>query len=1110
MSAAQEMSVPITKTRFARTGAFTLAAMLVVSACGASESDTSGDRDRNVQTVGYGNSETGIAISRLGQQSQTITGSLSTVMQTDGSSLVMAHAMKFDESGWTNEFVISRITAVGLFDGLFGANGNGVVRIPVSLEIRANSAKLTPNGHVLIARYSDGYKLGDLTDPVGLTRYNAQSGEVDRSFGVDGFLAISNLSLFDITEDASGRVTTIDPRFDENEGLVGYTVRRFTSTGPDTNFGQNGSVLLDVVGTPGGWQDGDSLYGSMPRLLWIDGDTLRVAIVLIHERSQVGTIGDSVFERGLHLVSWGLNSDGAFDESRGDAGIRVTRVRELSDVNGQPWVEFADSLTHSGPTRDGSSYLTVSGNGSSYLWRIDDDFSRVTTSGRPDVGMLPRFTFGSTGGFDSLKGVGVIVAPNSGPVVVAIRGDAGTSSTQFIAGMFQQFEGVFASASLAIGDYPYIGHDISSIGFVNDDVFINLESGRGLMQKESVAQGVLSHHSGYLRLGTDGQTVKPFGDENGMAPSPLSGVPEPLGIFSNALYPIVDGGMYAIGAEFRMLDDNGNPIARPTAYNLANGAMADGVAVVVRRFTDDGAQDGKTIAINVGGFTPLNMGDYGRHAFDGRDAFYVFGMFGEERAVAKVLVSKRALDTSWGTNGISVLPNSRFDDATPVSVWVSWRNALVQVQPDGSVDVTTMRMVPEEAINGVAPNYARSVRIDPRGRIDTNAPAIELSTNDDETMTCECIERGVDVSEVLQVVVDPVGRMLAAYLSFAELPADASMDVAGLPVLVRATIKRFNRDGTLDPTFGSQGRVDVPVYQITGGGLLVGSTRVAVHPDGRIFGAIVADVYYSTTSGVTFGGPAVHSMMFDTNGKPLRFEPRQPDPVLERVAAIVAPPAAEAPTGVAGNTDQAVAPIPAPSPSMPEPIAAVISPPGLPTSVVVPADVIQMTTSPRPVITVVGSPADRSIEVRWAVPESIKNAQATYTVTASPGGKTCTTATTSCTFKKLDPWTSYTFAIRTVSAASTAVPDSTPSIPIKPIRVLPRRTTTDVTKLITPASMGKQTWKVTGSCKLSGDKRKLITSTDAALCTLSLTTAKSGKTPKTTRSITIVVKAVAN
>jgi hypothetical protein len=287
--------------------------MLVVSACGASESDTSGDRDRNVQTVGYGNSETGIAISRLGQQSQTITGSLSTVMQTDGSSLVMAHAMKFDESGWTNEFVISRITADGLFDGLFGANGNGVVRIPVSLEIRANSAKLTPNGHVLIARYSDGYKLGDLTDPVGLTRYNAQSGEVDRSFGVDGFLAISNLSLFDITEDASGRVTTIDPRFDENEDLVGYTVRRFTSTGPDTNFGQNGSVLLDVVGTPGGWQDGDSLYGSMPRLLWIDGDTLRVAIVLIHERSQVGTIGDSVFERGLHLVSWGLNSDGAFD-----------------------------------------------------------------------------------------------------------------------------------------------------------------------------------------------------------------------------------------------------------------------------------------------------------------------------------------------------------------------------------------------------------------------------------------------------------------------------------------------------------------------------------------------------------------------------------------------------------------------------------------------------------------------------------------------------------------------------------------------------------------------------------------------------------------------------
>jgi hypothetical protein len=81
---------------------------------------------------------------------------------------------------------------------------------------------------------------------------------------------------------------------------------------------------------------------------------------------------------------------------------------------------------------------------------------------------------------------------------------------------------------------------------------------------------------------------------------------------------------------------------------------------------------------------------------------------------------------------------------------------------------------------------------------------------------------------------------------------------------------------------------------------------------------------------------------------------------------------------------------------------------------------------------------------------------------------------------------------------------------VKPIRVVKRGTTSELTDLITPASAGKQTWKVAGPCKISGDKRKFIASKDAGQCTLSLVTAKSGKTPKTGRSITVIVKAVAN
>jgi hypothetical protein len=129
-------------------------------------------------------------------------------------------------------------------------------------------------------------------------------------------------------------------------------------------------------------------------------------------------------------------------------------------------------------------------------------------------------------------------------------------------------------------------------------------------------------------------------------------------------------------------------------------------------------------------------------------------------------------------------------------------------------------------------------------------------------------------------------------------------------------------------------------------------------------------------------------------------------------------------------------------------------------------------------------------------------------VTATPGGQKCTTSTTSCVFKKLEPWTTYTFAITTVSASSTDAAVSS-LIGIKPVRVLTRDSRTDPTKLITPASTGKRTWRATGGCKVTADGKLFTTPKDGALCTLSLTTAKVGKSPKTTRTITVVVRAVA-
>ena len=130
-------------------------------------------------------------------------------------------------------------------------------------------------------------------------------------------------------------------------------------------------------------------------------------------------------------------------------------------------------------------------------------------------------------------------------------------------------------------------------------------------------------------------------------------------------------------------------------------------------------------------------------------------------------------------------------------------------------------------------------------------------------------------------------------------------------------------------------------------------------------------------------------------------------------------------------------------------------------------------------------------------------------MTATPGGQTCVTATTSCVFKRLDPWTAYTFQVKTVSASSGTPADSLASNPVKPVRIVKRGSRTEPTKLITPASTGKPTWKATGGCTVTKDGKSFLATKDGALCTLSLTTAKAGKVPKTTRTITVVVRAVA-
>ncbi|MCI0582047.1 MAG: S8 family serine peptidase, partial [Chloroflexi bacterium] len=82
---------------------------------------------------------------------------------------------------------------------------------------------------------------------------------------------------------------------------------------------------------------------------------------------------------------------------------------------------------------------------------------------------------------------------------------------------------------------------------------------------------------------------------------------------------------------------------------------------------------------------------------------------------------------------------------------------------------------------------------------------------------------------------------------------------------------------------------------------------------------------------------------------------------------------------------------------------------------------------------VAGTPGDAEVTVSWAAPASNGGSAITgYAVTASPGGRTCTSTTAiGCTVTGLTNGTAYSFSVRATNVAGTG-PASTPSVPVAP------------------------------------------------------------------------------
>jgi len=156
----------------------------------------------------------------------------------------------------------------------------------------------------------------------------------------------------------------------------------------------------------------------------------------------------------------------------------------------------------------------------------------------------------------------------------------------------------------------------------------------------------------------------------------------------------------------------------------------------------------------------------------------------------------------------------------------------------------------------------------------------------------------------------------------------------------------------------------------------------------------------------------------------------------------------------------------------------------------------------KPVLTSVKAIEDRSLTVSW----SLASPQPTFvTATASPGGRTCTSEKGSCVIRGLDPSISYSVVVAPKGEA-TAEPAASGGATVKPIVTMKPGRVASPTTYVRPASRGKATWKVRGGCTLNESNTRITAPRRDATCQLIVTTAKFGSTPKTTKSVTIVVK----
>ena len=423
---------------------------------------------------------------------------------------------------------------------------------------------------------------------------------------------------------------------------------------------------------------------------------------------------------------------------------------------------------------------------------------------------------------------------------------------------------------------------------------------------------------------------------------------------------------------------------------------------------------------------------------------YTFGEEGDEERLYRVDTSNGTVDTSFGKDGYLVVPKFPEGDA-----YCAYTKDLSSTA--GTITVA-LREYETIVVDGVEECKSQASRVywqtfDANGQpIGTGLSSAEISLEERED------ESGI--------VGDGRGNLYVMSEMFKFTEEGDVLDKT-------LRITKLTANGKADAAFGVNG-----VLVIEGAGM---SSKIAVDPEGRLY---VATTRYSSVVKVqrySVTGILDEAINVETTQSTVGTASTIPD--------LIVPPQMTLPP------KEELALLRVEAEQRKEEVAAL------------PADDGLTVTTNKPVITSARPIKDRALTVTWAI--SAAAGSPYVTATAMPGGRSCTSNTGLCDIRGLDPSQSYTV---TVALKGELAAEGAKSLTAKPVVSMKVGRLASPTNFVRPASRGETTWKVRGGCTLNVNNTRITAPLRPTTCQLVVTTAKFGSTPKTTKSVTIVVR----